>query len=117
MAEFAAYTDEYNGLNDEIKQQLSALGSCDPSKSGAVVSSLEELFKQQFELIKQMKIEIRTQPTASRKMLGDRIVEFESETNKLQLEFQRGKERSNRSSLLGQKSIEQRGRLLDVAEK
>jgi hypothetical protein len=67
--------------------------------------------------LQQLQIEVRSVDASKRKSLGDQIQERKSNLTTLKSEFERAKEQCQRSALIGDKSIEQRSKLMNTNDK
>ena len=118
MSIFDAYDSEFSSLSQEINKNLNELRQGSASeKAGALVKQIDALFIQATDLIKQMEVEVRSHDAATRKVLGDKVTAYKKSLASLKADFERAKEQTQRSSLIGEKSGEQRQRLLDSNDK
>lgn len=118
MSIFDAYDSEFSSLNQEIIKNVGELkNNSSGEKSSSLIKQIEGLFSQSADLIKQMEVEVRSHDPATRKMLTEKVTQYKKSNATLKSDFERAKEQSQRSSLVGAKSAEQRQRLLDTNEK
>ena len=85
--------------------------------SSAVLRHTDALLSQAQDLIKQMEIELRGHDAGTRKILGEKVAEYKKSLTNLRGDFEKAKESSQRSALIGGKSGEQRERLLNANDK
>lgn len=119
MSIFDAYDQEYNGLSRDTIKAIGELKALPPGseKVGTCVRHVDALISQSVDLIKQMEIEVRSHDAGTRKALGEKVTEYKKSLSNLRSDFERAKESSQRSSLIGDKSSNDRQRLLDVNDK
>ena len=120
MSIFDAYDQEFNSLCQEITRNNSELkqaASSDAEKSSGTVRLVEGLLNQAGDLIKQMEVEVRSHDPATRKVLLDKVTQYKKSMLSHRSDLERAKEQSQRSSLLGTKSVEQRQRMMDANDK
>jgi vesicle transport through interaction with t-SNAREs 1 len=118
MSIFDAYDAEFTSISQEINRNINELRHNTTSdSSGNLIKHIDALFVQSNDLIKQMEVEVRGHDPATKKVLGEKVVSYKKSNNSLKSDFERVKEQAQRSSLVGNKSIEQRQRLLDANDK
>lgn len=117
MSIFDAYDSEFASLTKEINKNLNDLKSNDSQSSGSVIKMIDALLSQAQDLIKQMEVELRSHDTATRKSLTEKVNIYKKTRQNLKSDFERAKEESERSSLIGEKSGEHRQRLLTANDK
>mmetsp|Transcript_24990 Transcript_24990/g.23969 ORF Transcript_24990/g.23969 Transcript_24990/m.23969 type:complete len:216 (-) Transcript_24990:114-761(-) len=120
MSIFDAYDQEFNSLCQEISKTLSELkgySNSDVDKTSGLIRQCEGLLSQASDLFKQMEVEIRSHDPATRKALIEKVNGYKKSLLKHRSDFERGKEQAQRSSLIGDKSIEHRQKYLDVNDK
>lgn len=119
MSIFDAYNAEYTALSRDIAKNIAELRAYENSneKTSSLTRHIEALFSQEVDLMKQMDIEVRSQDAGTRKILLEKVSQFKKSTLSLKSEFDRAKEKFQRSSLIGEKSAEQRQRMLDTNDK
>ncbi len=120
MSIFDAYDQEFNSLCQEIAKNISELkgySTSDADKSSGLIRQCDGLLSQASDLIKQMEVEIRSHDPATRKALIDKVNGYKKSLLKHRSDFERGKEQAQRSSLIGDKSIEHRQKYLDANDK
>jgi hypothetical protein len=117
---FEAYDAEFTAISKEINKNINGLkNDCDGDeyKASTLIKQIEALLSQSSDLIKQMEVELRGHDPATRKVLTDKVGHYKKSIISLKTDFERGKEKAQRSSLIGNKSIEHRQRLLDVNDR
>mmetsp|Transcript_7367 Transcript_7367/g.6604 ORF Transcript_7367/g.6604 Transcript_7367/m.6604 type:complete len:214 (+) Transcript_7367:62-703(+) len=120
MSIFDAYDSEYGALSRDIIKNISELkqlSSDNKEKSSNLIRHIDALLIQAADLIKQMEIEVRSHDAGTRKALNEKVSEYKKSLLSLRNDYDRTKEKSQRSSLIGDKSIEQRERLLKTNDK
>jgi hypothetical protein len=119
MSIFDAYDQEFRSLSSDINKNLSDLKNDSSNKDQArtTVRLVEGLLSQVGDLIKQMEVEVRGHDPATRKVLNEKVSQYKKSVASLKSDFERIKEQSQRSELIGTKSSEQRQRLLDTNDK
>lgn len=121
MSIFDAYNQEYSSICREISKNIAELRGESSDKgndrSSSLIRQIEGLLQQANDLIKQMEIEARSHDAGTRKALGEKVSEFKKSLISLRTDFEKAKEIAQRSVLIGNKSGEQRQRLLDVNDK
>ena len=119
MSIFDAYDQEYNSHCRDIIKTIGELKQLSPGaeKVPSCIRYCEGLISQSTDLIKQMEVEVRSHDAGTRKALGEKVVEYKKSLASLRSDFERAKEKSQRSSLIGEKSSADRQRLLDVNDK
>jgi vesicle transport through interaction with t-SNAREs protein 1 len=85
--------------------------------SGGKGRHIEALLAQASELIKQMNVEVRSHDLATRKVLTDKVGTYSKSLTQLRGDYERAKETSQRSELIGDKSTADRQRLLHTNDK
>ena len=119
MSIFDAYDQEYTALSRDITKNIVDLKKLN-SESANSVSSIrhcDALINQAVDLIKQMEIEVRSQEPTTRKNLNEKLTAYKKALSSLKLDCEHAKEQATRSALIGDKSSEQRQRLLTVNNK
>ena len=117
---FDAYNQEYNNLSQQIQRntsELRAYGSENPEKCAGLARQVEALLSQAADLLKQMNVEVRSHDMATRKVLTEKVSQYSKALAALRQDYERAKEASQRSSLIGEKSIADRQRLLQTNDK
>jgi vesicle transport through interaction with t-SNAREs protein 1 len=119
MSIFNAYDQEYTALTKDIVKSMGELKSypTGSEKIPSLIRHTDALLSQSTDLIKQMEIEVRTQDAGTKRALSERVIEYKKSLATLRSEFERTKEQSQRSSLIGEKSAGDRQRLLNVNDK
>ena len=120
MSIFDAYDQEFNSLCQEISRNISELKTCSPSeidRLNGLIRHIDALISQAGDLIKQMEVEVRSHDPATRKVLLDKVTQYKKSMLTHRSDLERAKEQSQRSELLGTKSIEQRQAMMDANEK
>eukprot|EP01035_Chromulina_nebulosa_P025220 gene25220-32910_t len=118
MSIFDAYDHEFSSLSQEISRNVSELKAYTSAndKTDSLIKMIDGLLKNSTDVIKQMELEVRGHDPATRKVLTEKITQYKKSSSSQKMDFERAKEQASRSSLLGNKSIEQRQRLLDTNE-
>ena len=116
---FDAYDQDFKSLSRDIQQGLSDLknGNNEAGKVSSIVKSLDALFHERNDLLKQIEIEVRGHDSATRKILSEKLSTMKKSSNKDKSEFEKCKEKAERSNLIGTKSQQDRQRLLDTNDK
>ena len=117
---FDAYDQEYNNLGQEIQKNINELragGSSNPDKAASTARHIEALLSQAQDLVKQMNVEVRSHDAATRKILTEKVTQYSKSLGTLRSDFERAREASQRSALIGEKSAEDRQRLLQTNDK
>jgi hypothetical protein len=120
MSIFDAYDQEFRSLSSDINKNLSDLkntSGSDKDQARTTVRLVDGLLSQVGDLIKQMEVEVRGHDPATRKVLNEKVVQYKKSVSSMKSDFERIKEQSQRSELIGSKSGEQRQRLLDANDK
>eukprot|EP01035_Chromulina_nebulosa_P017351 gene17351-22898_t len=120
MSIFDAYDSEYGALSRDIIKNISELkqlSSDNKEKSSNLIRHIDALLIQATDLIKQMEIEVRSHDAGTRKALNEKVSEYKKSLLSLRNDYDRTKEKAQRSSLIGDKSAEQRERLLKTNDK
>jgi vesicle transport through interaction with t-SNAREs 1 len=117
MSIFEAYDGEYSALTRDIIKKVQELKSSSGDKPQGQIRHIDGLFSQANDLIKQMEIEVRSHDPATRKALGEKVFEYKRALSSIRSDYERSKELAQRSSLVGEKSGEQRQRLLNANDK
>ena len=122
FAIFVAYEEEYvstcNHLNTLITELHSSSSAAETNThSSGKMGSINELLQQATDLIKQMEMEVRSQEPTAKKLLLEKVAQHKQTLVAHRSRFERAKEQSQRSNLLGTKSIEQRERFMDANDK
>lgn len=123
MSIFDAYDQEFTSITQDISKNINNLKDVDGSDDqiiGTVANLtrlIEGLISQSNDLVKQMEVEVRGQDVATRKVLLEKVAQYKKSTTSLKNDFERAKERAQRSSLIGDKSTEHRQRLLTANDK
>ncbi|RYH06283.1 hypothetical protein EON65_43075 [archaeon] len=116
MSIFDAYDAEFASLTKDINKNLNDLKS-DPQNGSSLIKMIDALLSQAQDLIKQMEVELRSHDTATRKSLTEKVNVYKKTRQNLKSDFERAKEESERSALIGEKSGEHRQRLLNANDK
>ncbi len=120
MSIFDAYDQEYAALTRDISKNISdirSLGERVTENNSAVLRHTDALMLQAQDLIKQMEIELRGHDAGTRKALGEKVTEYKKSLTNLKADYEKAKDTSQRSALIGSKSGEQRERLLNTNDK
>eukprot|EP01031_Cornospumella_fuschlensis_P041133 gene41133-50183_t len=116
MSIFDAYDSEFAALTKDITKNLSELKN-DPQSGSSAIKMIDALLSQTQDLIKQMEVELRSHDAATRKSLTEKVNVYKKTRQNLKSDFERAKEESERSALIGEKSAEHRQRLLNANDK
>ncbi len=117
---FDAYDAEFSAIGKEINKNINSLkNDCegDEGRASGLIKQIEALISQSNDLIKQMEVELRSHDPATRKVLSDKVGQYKKSIGSLKTDFERAKEKAQRSALIGNKSVEHRQRLLDTTDK
>jgi hypothetical protein len=120
MSIFNAYDAEFSSITKDVNKninELKELDSTEEDKVAGMVRLIEGLLSQTNDLVKQMEVEVRGQDAATKKVLLEKVAQYKKTTSSLKSDFERAKEKAERSALIGDKSIEHRTRLLDNNKK
>lgn len=113
MSIFDAYDQEFRALSQDINKNLSEMKN-ERSSSNRL---LDGLISQCGDLIKQMEVEVRSHDPATRKVLNEKVSNYKKSLSSMKSDYERIKEQNSRSELIGEKSGEQRQRLLNANDK
>ena len=120
---FNAYDGEFKRLSEDVTKNLKECKdkaqAQSPQETAQSIEYVESVLNQMNDLMKQMRAEASSQDPATRKTLTDKVTSFQKTLQQQKLELERVKETSNKSSLIGvgEKSYEQRQKLLDTTAK
>ena len=114
---FDAYDQEFTSISQDINKNINELKRTSGGASGGTIRHIENLLSQAQDLIKQMEVEVRSLDPATKKVLNEKLQQYKKSTSSLKSDFERAKEQAQRSNLIGDKSVEQRQRLLDTNDK
>lgn len=114
-----AYELEYDQHIRELSSFISTMKSQDSFNKVCEekVKQFDSIVKDVNDLIKQIEMDARSVDLANKKMMADKVNLFKKTLNSKKQEIERVKEEKKRSSLLGEKSIEHRNRMLNTNEK
>ena len=117
---FDAYDQEFSNLSREIQKnvnELKASQSAEESDNSSSIRLIEGLLSQANDLVKQMNVELRSQDPATRKILSEKVNQYMKSLQSTKSDFERAREQSQRSTLIGEKSSADRQRLLNTNDK
>jgi uncharacterized protein YukE len=117
---FDAYDAEFSAIGREINKNINTLkNECegDESRASSMIKQIEALISQSNDLIKQMEVELRSHDPSTRKVLSDKVGQYKKSISSLKADFERAKEKAQRSALIGSKSVEHRQRLMDTNDR
>ena len=117
---FDAYDQEFSNLSREIQKnvnELKASQSAEESDNSSSIRLIEGLLSQANDLVKQMNVELRSQDPATRKILSEKVSQYMKSLQSTKSDFERAREQSQRSTLIGEKSSADRQRLLNTNDK
>ena len=117
MDVFAVYEREAETVKDQIRENLDQLVSPEGADSRALIKKTSDLFDQAADLIKQMNLEVRSHQVQARVALTERVSEISKLFPPLKSEFERIREKTQRSALIGDSSTADRSRVLNVNDK
>lgn len=119
MSIFDSYNSEFATLNQEIQKYVGDLKEMDTSSIGVspLVSQIENLVSQAQDVLKQMEVEARGSDAATRKVLGEKVSISKKALSNSKIDFERMKEKLERSSLIGSRSGSDRQRFMDTQDK
>jgi vesicle transport through interaction with t-SNAREs protein 1 len=114
---FDTYEVELKTLIDGIRTSLVQVDEADKDSKASILQKIGTSMGEANEIIKQMNIEVRTLPSAEKKTGSEKVAEFQNIMTKIKFDYDRSKEKSNRSALIGDKSAQDRDRMITVNEK
>jgi vesicle transport through interaction with t-SNAREs protein 1 len=118
---FESYNQEFVGCAQQAERCLSELKSNENNnpKNYSLISQVESLLTQQADCIKQMEVEARgsSYDSATKKVLIEKAGILKKSLIKDKADFQRIREKAERSSLIGTASESDRSRFLETNEK
>lgn len=120
MSIFDAYNEEFNSLSNQISKNINDLKSSsydNDDKLYKLINLIDNLIIQSQSLIKQMNVECRSQDAATRKLLIDKVNQYQKSITLHKNDFERTREKVQRSDLIGDNSSSDRQRLLDTNSK
>lgn len=119
MSIFDAYDQEFTTLSQEIERNVGELkAQSGPSeKTTSLIKMIDALFSQSNDLVKQMEVEVRSNDPGTRKVLMEKVNILKKSSTRAKGDYEREKEKAERSSLIGSKSHSDRQRLLDVNDR
>jgi vesicle transport through interaction with t-SNAREs protein 1 len=118
MSIFDAYNQEFTSLSQDISKNISEYRTySDGEKALSIGRHVEALFVQATDLIKQMELEVRSNDAATRKVLGEKLNTYKKSLASMKSDYESARNDAQKSSLIGNKSLEQRQRLLDTNSK
>lgn len=117
MSVFEAYDHEFASIIKEINKNINDLKQTDAGDTSSLVKQIDALFNQTADLIKQMEVEIRSYDPATRKVLNEKVSQYKKSRQSLRGDYDRAREQSERSALIGEKSVEHRQRMLNANDK
>lgn len=101
------YEAELKTLIDGIRSSLIQVEEVEKDNKPAILQKISTSMGEANEIIKQMNIEVRSLPGAEKKIGMDKVAEFQNTMTKLKFDFDRSKEKSNRSALIGNITVNQ----------
>ena len=115
---FEEYLVEYDSNIVKINKHLDELDQTAPGDpSFKTCKLIDQLFSENENTLKQMDIEARTLSSSKKKECIERLIQLKQALTELNNTYQRKKEKSQRTQLMGKKSTEDRNRMLDNNEK
>lgn len=116
---FDAYDQEFSNLSREIQKNINELkaSQSDETDNSSAIRMIEGLLSQANDLVKQMNVEVRSQDPATRKILTEKLNQYIRSLQSTKSDFERAREQSQRSTLIGEKSSTDRQRLLNTNDK
>lgn len=114
---FDAYDSEFNDLHRDLSKTINELRNNTDSNQNIQTRQIDGLFSQVNDLLKQMEVELRSLDSATRKALSKKVASYKNTLSSLKSDYNSVREQSDKSTLMGGKSGEQRQRLLDTNEK
>lgn len=116
---FEAYDQEFKNVSGEIQRNINELRSfpAGSDRPASVIRHIEGLISQANDLVKQMNVEVRSQEPSSRKILTEKVNSYMRSLQSAKQDFERAREVSQRSDLIGERSGADRQRLLDTNSK
>ena len=120
MEVFNAYCDDLTFLTNDIRNNIDELkckiGSPDTEYADKLCRTIDSLFDQSDDMIKQVEMEARSQESKDRKIANERVKSYKDTFNQQRSTYQNIIYEIQKSNLVG-KSGEDRGRMLDVHQK
>ena len=120
MEVFNAYCDDLTFLSNDIRNNIDELkckvGSPDTEYADKLCRTIDSLFDQSDDMIKQTEMEARTQDSQDRKVANERIKALKDTFHQQRNTYQNIIYEIQKSNLVGQNG-EDRGRMLDVQQK
>lgn len=117
MSIFEAYDQEFASISQEINKNVNELKTTSAGNTTSLTKLIDALFTQSNDLIKQMEVEIRSHDPATRKVLNDKVGQYKKSRSSMKADYEKIKEQSERSALIGDKSTEHRNRMLSANDK
>lgn len=115
---FDSFDAECGRLCEDIAKVVAEMNlAIDEHVSGNRIKDGERLLSDADDLLKQMNLEVRTGDPSSRVVRTEKVDFRRKQISSLRLEFSRLKEKSERSSLIGNQSAGDRQRYMDVDQK
>ena len=116
---FEIYEEELLIIQKQLDGKISELNTFNlrNEKSDSLIHQLDDFFSQTNDLIKQMELEGRSQDINMKKILTEKLLIYKKNLINQKSNYERAKEKAQRSSLLGSKSIEQRQQMMDTNDK
>ncbi|KAL5018786.1 hypothetical protein ScPMuIL_004508 [Solemya velum] len=117
-----SYEQQYSTLTADITSFIGKISNSHGGEKQGHIRHVEKFFDEATELLEQMELEVKEQPSRERQKYQTRVVSYKSELSKLQTDMKRAKLGldSCRDELLGDDthdSEDQRTRLLDNSER
>jgi len=116
MSIFDEYNREFMTISQDITKNVNELRDLTPGDSAVkdISAKIESLMTQNKSLIKQMEVEARSHDPATRKALTEKVNTYRKSLTTLSSDFEKAKEKAERSALIGEASAADRQRLLNV---
>jgi vesicle transport through interaction with t-SNAREs protein 1 len=120
MSIFDAYNEEFNSLSHQISKNICDLKTFsfdNDDKLYKLINLIDNLIIQANDLLKQINVEVRSHDSATRKLLIDKVQQYQKSILSHKKDFELAREKAQRSDLIGDNSSSDRQRLLDTNSK
>jgi len=95
------YEAELKALIDGIRSGLIQVEEVEKDSKASILEKISISMGEANDIIKQMNIEVRSLPSADKKVGTEKVAEFQNIMTKFKFDYDRSKEKSNRSALIG----------------
>lgn len=118
MSIYAAYDSEFTAISQDIESNIHELKTCGPNEdTSTLIRTIDGLFSQLNELLKQMQVEVRSNDISTRKVMLEKVDVLKKSMSASKKDYAAIKERCGRSLLMGSNSLTDRQRFLNTNEK